>query len=132
MHFRDSPDSLNGLGISGNIWFCRFAVTYIYAYIYLICWSVIGTLKQIFSWSQLSQTCDWYPRELQKVPICQNIFRKISSFTWILRTAMNVSFSVLNMFQCWYYIFLYLYIYFFFLVYSVKCRLCIYMILYTQ
>ena len=30
IHFRDSPDSLNGLGISGNNWFRRFAVTYIY------------------------------------------------------------------------------------------------------
>ena len=29
MHFRDSPDSLNGLEIPGNNWFCRFAVTYI-------------------------------------------------------------------------------------------------------
>ena len=29
MHFRDSPDSLNGLEIPGNIWFRRFAVTYI-------------------------------------------------------------------------------------------------------
>ena len=28
MHFRDSPDSLNGLRIPGNIWFRRFAVTY--------------------------------------------------------------------------------------------------------
>ena len=33
MHFRDSPDSLSGLGIPGNIWFRRFAVTYIYTYI---------------------------------------------------------------------------------------------------
>ena len=29
MHFRDSPDSLSGLGIPRNIWFHRFAVTYI-------------------------------------------------------------------------------------------------------
>ena len=28
MHFRDSPDSQNGLGIPGNIWFPRFAVIY--------------------------------------------------------------------------------------------------------
>ena len=28
INFRDSPDSLNGLGIPGNIWFRRFAVTY--------------------------------------------------------------------------------------------------------
>ena len=26
IHFRDSPDSLNGLGIPGNIWFRRFVV----------------------------------------------------------------------------------------------------------
>ena len=30
MHFRNSLDSLNGLGIPGNIWFRRFAATYIY------------------------------------------------------------------------------------------------------
>ena len=29
MDFRHSSDSLSGLGISGNIWFRRFAVTYI-------------------------------------------------------------------------------------------------------
>ena len=29
MHFRDSPDALNGLGIPGNNWFHRFTVTYI-------------------------------------------------------------------------------------------------------
>ena len=28
IYFRDSPDSLNGLGNPGNIWFRRFAVTY--------------------------------------------------------------------------------------------------------
>ena len=28
IHFRDSPDSLNGLGIPGNIWLRRFTVTY--------------------------------------------------------------------------------------------------------
>ena len=28
MHFRDSPDFLNGLGIPGNNWFHRFTVTY--------------------------------------------------------------------------------------------------------
>ena len=28
MHFRDSPDSLNRLGIPGNNWFRRFTVTY--------------------------------------------------------------------------------------------------------
>ena len=28
MHFRDSPDSLSGFGIPGNIWFRRFAVAY--------------------------------------------------------------------------------------------------------
>ena len=33
MHFRDSPDSLNGLGIPWNIWSRKFAVTYIYIYI---------------------------------------------------------------------------------------------------
>ena len=33
MHFRDSPDSLNGLRIPGNIWFRRFAVTYTSIYI---------------------------------------------------------------------------------------------------
>ena len=32
MNFRDSPDSLNGLGIPGNIWFQRFAVTYMHQY----------------------------------------------------------------------------------------------------
>ena len=31
MHFRDSPDSLNGLGIPGNNWFRRFAVTCTYS-----------------------------------------------------------------------------------------------------
>ena len=30
MHLGDSPYSLNGLGIPGNIWFRRFAVTYIH------------------------------------------------------------------------------------------------------
>ena len=30
MNFRDSPDSLNGLGIPGNNWFRRFTITYIY------------------------------------------------------------------------------------------------------
>ena len=29
MHFRDSPDSVSGLGIPGNLWFCRFAITYL-------------------------------------------------------------------------------------------------------
>ena len=33
MHFRDSPDFLNGLRIPGNNWFRRFAVTYIYIYV---------------------------------------------------------------------------------------------------
>ena len=28
IHFWDSPDSLNGLGIPGNNWIRRFAVTY--------------------------------------------------------------------------------------------------------
>ena len=28
IYFRNSPDSLNGLGIPGNIWFRRFAVTH--------------------------------------------------------------------------------------------------------
>ena len=37
MHFRDSPDSLNGLGIPGNIWFRRFAVTYIKWHLYIGC-----------------------------------------------------------------------------------------------
>ena len=35
MNFRDSPDPLNGLGIPGNIWFCRFAATYIPIYPYI-------------------------------------------------------------------------------------------------
>ena len=30
IHFRDSPNSLNGLGIPGNIWFRKFVVTYTY------------------------------------------------------------------------------------------------------
>ena len=28
MHFRDTPDSLSGLEIPGNIWFRRFAVSH--------------------------------------------------------------------------------------------------------
>ena len=32
MHFRDCPNSLNGLGIPGNIWFRRYAVTYTVLY----------------------------------------------------------------------------------------------------
>ena len=32
MHFKDSPDSVNGLGIPGNIWFRRFAVTHTLSY----------------------------------------------------------------------------------------------------
>ena len=39
MHFRDSPDSLNGLGIPGNIWFSRFAVTY-------AAWKLIKTIPE--------------------------------------------------------------------------------------
>ena len=36
MHYRDSPYSLNRLGIPGIIWFRRFAVTYIPLYIHTI------------------------------------------------------------------------------------------------
>ena len=32
MHFRDSPNSLSGLWVPGNIWFHRFTITYIYIY----------------------------------------------------------------------------------------------------
>ena len=31
MYFGDSPDSLSGLGIPGNIWLCRFAVSAAFA-----------------------------------------------------------------------------------------------------
>ena len=45
MHFRDSPNSLSGLGIPGNIWFHRFAATYIHIYIYYI---VFKNMKHIY------------------------------------------------------------------------------------
>ena len=36
----DSLDSLNGLGIPWNIWFCRFAVTYTYNKYYVMNYSI--------------------------------------------------------------------------------------------
>ena len=62
MHFRDSLDSLNGLEIPTNIWFPRFAVTYIHtgfgrsfwtlpnwAMANLLCTMVHGTCKIVQS-----------------------------------------------------------------------------------
>ena len=56
MHFRDSPDSLNGLGIPGNIWFRRFTVTYtIYVYALGKYWENFGeTLRKL--WENFEKT----------------------------------------------------------------------------
>ena len=43
MHFRDSPDSLNGLRIPENIWLGRFAVKYTLREIYLH--SIVYTIE---------------------------------------------------------------------------------------
>ena len=50
MHFRDSPESLNVLGIPGNNWFRRYTVTYIrnkysYSCCGLLGWGYGGLLK---------------------------------------------------------------------------------------
>ena len=51
MHFRDSPNSENGLGIPGNNRFRRFAVSYIYIYIlHLTCVTVFLSKNEGNSW----------------------------------------------------------------------------------